>query len=340
MIVALGNLYYYPLKLYVLIGSYLYFRKLRVVGRNNIPSKGPLIFAINHQNALLDALLLSVISWRNPHFLTRADVFNNKYVDKFLRGLKMLPIYRIRDGFDSIKMNEAIFEAAKDILDRGGVVGIFPEGSHSLQYKIRSLKKGFARIAFRAESGADFNLGLKIVPIGIQYESHFYPEGRTLISFGEPISVADFKEEYEKDQNAGIDAIGKELRSRLKSLILHIDSKQDYDRVLKEFQEKRVYRYSLKAQLDTDQQLVDAIEHGTDIDEPPAKRNVILIFFEKIWRFIWKVVSAIPRWIVDLLVRKSTADAHFFGTLRFVYSIFLYPIIYLALFFLIRYLVF
>jgi len=340
MIVTLGNLYYYPLKLYVFLASYMYFRKLRVVGRENIPTRGPLIFAINHQNALLDALLLSVISWRNPHFLTRASVFNNKYVDKFLRGLKMLPIYRVRDGYDSIKRNEVIFDASKEILTKGGVVGIFPEGSHSLQYKIRPLKKGIARIAFMTEEAADFNLNLQIVPIGIQYESHFFTKGRTLISFGKPIKVADYKDVFLKNQNKAFDGILLELSERLKTLVVHIEEKEDYEEVMIAYTKNRIFKRNLKKQLDADQHLIDSIAERKSFSEKSDEKNIFLLVFEKIWWVLWQIFGFIPKSIIDLLVKKTTKDPHFYGTMRFTFTVFLYPVIFLALYFLIKYLVF
>jgi len=337
MTVALGNLYYFPLKLYVLLGSYLYFRKLRVVGRRNIPSRGPVIFAINHQNALLDALLISVISLRNPHFLTRADVFNNKFVDKFLRGLKMLPIYRIRDGYDSIKKNEATFDAATKILNNGGVVGIFPEGSHSLKYKVRPLKKGAARIAFMAEEEGSFALGTKILPIGIQYESHFLPEGRTLISFGEPISVSEYNEIYQKDKNVGIDTLTKDLHIQIKKLVVHIDN--DYDIVHEEYQRRRAYRTNLVEQLRADQKLVHAIESGEPFDEISNYGNLFALWSGRLWRFLWKILAFVPRKVVNRIVSRTVKDPHFNATMRFGYSIFLYPIFFLIIYFIVRSLV-
>ncbi len=334
MIVTLGNLYYYPLKLYVYLASYLYFRKLRVVGRKNIPAKGPLIYAINHQNALLDALLLSVVTRRNPHFLTRADVFNNKFIDKFLRGLKMLPIYRIRDGYDSIKRNEATFASANEILQNGGVVGIFPEGSHSLKYKVRPLKKGVARIAFMAEESSDFNLNSKVIPVGIQYESHFLPEGRTLISFGEPIEVTNYKDAYLQDKNRGIEQLITDLHKRMKSLVVNIEG-EDYETKYQRYQEKRVFKNNLVQQLKADRNLVSAIESGKSLNEVPEKGNLIVRSLGFIWRLLWKIIGFIPRKLMDLLVKKTTKDPHFYGTMRFGYSIFAYPIFYIILYFLI-----
>jgi 1-acyl-sn-glycerol-3-phosphate acyltransferase len=338
MIVTFGNLYYYPLKLYVFIASFFYFRKLRVTGRENIPWKGPLIFAINHQNALLDALLLSVISIRNPHFMTRADVFRSGFLNKFLRGLKMLPIYRIRDGFDSIKKNEATFEAANTILQNGGAVGIFPEGSHSLTHRIRPLKKGVARIAFMAEENAGFTLNTKVIPIGIQYESYFYPEGRTLISFGKPIAVSDFENIYLEDKNKGIDQLLSRITRDLKALIVNIES-TDYDNVLQSYKKQRIFRSNLVEQLKADQQLISAIECGTPFNLSRQKQNILSVTLRSAWDMLWKIIALIPRWIVDKLVSKTTKDPHFYGTMRFGYSIFLYPVFYLIVFYLIRTLV-
>jgi len=338
MTVTLGNLYYYPLKFYVFVASYFYFRKLRVVGRKNIPKKGPVIFAINHQNALLDALLLSVLTRRDPHFLTRADVFKNPFIDKFLRGLKMLPIYRIRDGYNSIKRNEETFADANKILQNGGVIGIFPEGSHSLHYKVRPLKKGVARIAFLAEENSGFKLNTKIIPIGIQYEAYFIPEGRTLITIGKPIEVSDFQNVYENDKNKGIDELISELHSRMKTLVINIEGK-NYDEVLEKFQLQRVFKNNLVEQLNADQKLVNALENGKVFADKDSRGNIIRRSIDWIWRLIWKILAFIPRALMNQLVAKTTKDPHFYGTMRFGYSIFAYPIFFIILYFLIRSLV-
>ena len=332
--------YYPPMKAYVIITCYLFFRKLRISGMKNVPPKGPVIFAINHQNALLDPLVIHSTAFRNPYFLTRGDIFKNKYVGQFLRGIKMLPIYRIRDGFDSIKMNEAIFETTKDILSQQGVVGIFPEGSHSLKYSIRSLKKGIARMAFGAEESADFNLNLKIVPVGIYYESHHSTKGRTFVSYGEPIQVADFKEAYTENQNKGIDELISKVRESIKPLTLNFDDKSNYDQNLITFKEKRIYKKDLKKQLRADQTLVDSIEKGTPFDVEPDRRNIVLSMLGYTWLILWRIVSFIPRSIVDLIIKKKVKDPHFYATMRYGYSIVIYPIVFLVLYFLIKYLVF
>jgi 1-acyl-sn-glycerol-3-phosphate acyltransferase len=334
----LKYIYYYPLKLYIVSANYLYFRKLRVTGLKNIPLKGPLIYAINHQNALLDPLVIHAATWRNPYFLTRGDVFKNKLVDDFLRSIKMLPIYRFRDGFDSIKMNETIFDAAKDILNNGGVVGIFPEGSHSLQYRMRPLKKGVTRIAFLAEKSADFQLNLKIIPIGIQYESHFFSKGRTLVNIGKPIKVADFREEYLANENRGIELLLGRIYDSIKALILHFSDEEAYERNLEIFRQKRIYKRSLVKQLEADQALVDSIEKGIDYTEKSDSKNIIGMILNGTWLLLWRTVSFIPKQCIELLIKKTVKDPHFFGTMRFTYTIFLYPLIFFIMFLLIRFL--
>lgn len=331
--------YYPPLKFYVIVTCFLFFRKLRMKGLKNIPRKSPVIFAANHQNALLDPLVIHATSFKQPYFLTRGDIFNNKFLDKFLRGIKMLPIYRIRDGYDSIKMNEAVFEAASDILLSGGAVGIFPEGSHSLKYQIRPVKKGLARIAFRAEEAADFNLNLKIVPVGIYYEKPLSTKGRTLTTYGEPIKVSDFEEVFRKNQNEGIEALMSKVKESIKPLMLHFDNKEKYEQNLKTFTEKRIYKRSINKQLDVDQALVNSIEKGMAFDIKPDKRS-IFFYLGHAWLILWGIVSFIPRAIVDLIIKKKVKDPHFYATMRYGYSIILYPIFFLILYFLIRYLVF
>ena len=309
------------------------------MGLENIPAKDPVIYAINHQNALLDALVVHSVSWRNPYFLTRADIFKNNIVEKFLRGIKMLPIYRIRDGFDSIKKNEASFEAAKDILMQGGVVGIFPEGSHSLKHRLRPLKKGIARIAFMAEDAAEFKLNVRIVPVGIQYESHFSPGGRTLVTYGKPISVADYQQTYQEDQNNAFKELLSEISDRIKSMILNIESK-DYDLVYEAYKNKRVYKTNLKKQLKSDQALIDSLETEKKFEDKSDKKNMLMRALGNTWYFLWQIVAFIPKSIVKRLVKKTTEDLHFIGTNRFAFSMVLYPLFFFFLYFLIRLLVF
>lgn len=333
-----SNFYYYPLKLYVVITCQLYFRKVRVVGLRNVPVKGPVIYAITHQNSLLDAYLSNGFSWRSPYYLTRADIFKNKIVDKIMRSIKTLPIYRVRDGDDSQKKNEQIFELTKGILSEGGVVAIFPEGSHSLTHKLRPLKKGIARMAFMADAAEDFNLNVQIIPIGINYESYFSSKSRTLVSFGKPIRVADYKQAYLMDQNKAFRELLSELSLQMKSLILHIESK-DYDQVYEAFKKQRVFKTNLRKQLKSDQELVHSIEHGKKFEDSSDKQHVIMQLRGNFLKRLRYVAGYIPKSIVNLLVKKLVKDKNYIGTMAFTYSMIVYPVFYTMLYYLILFMV-
>jgi 1-acyl-sn-glycerol-3-phosphate acyltransferase len=75
----------------VKIGLFFTLKKIEVHGTKNIPKKGAVLFVANHQNALLDAILIPTTNSRNIHFLTRASAFKNKLADKVLRSLNMVP---------------------------------------------------------------------------------------------------------------------------------------------------------------------------------------------------------------------------------------------------------
>ena len=69
-----------------------YFSRIKTVGLDNIPESGPLMFLPNHQNALLDALLIAVNCRRKPYFLTRSDVFTNALFRSLFSFFHMLPV--------------------------------------------------------------------------------------------------------------------------------------------------------------------------------------------------------------------------------------------------------
>ena len=76
----------------------VFYRKVIVLGRENINPDDPLIFAPNHQNALMDALAVLFTHKGQPVFLARADIFKRKTIAAILYFLKILPVYRIREG--------------------------------------------------------------------------------------------------------------------------------------------------------------------------------------------------------------------------------------------------
>ena len=209
----------------------VFYRKVIVLGNDNIRSDKHQIFAPNHQNALMDALAVLFTLKGQPVFLTRADIFKRKFIAKILYSLKMLPVYRIRDGFRSVTGNDEIFDKTIDVLkNRSGLI-ILPEGNHEGFRRLRQLKKGICRVAFQAEEASDFKLNIQIVPVGLEF-SHYtrYRQVLTVI-YGKPIEVSEFHEIYRKSPEIALNELRSRLSSELRKIIVHIESEEDYEAI-------------------------------------------------------------------------------------------------------------
>lgn len=208
--------------------NYLYYRNIHILNKHNIPSEGSVIFTPNHQNALMDALALLFNIKRQLVFVARADIFKKKSIASILYFLKILPVYRIRDGFDSLKNNKETFNKTADVLKAGNGLVILPEGNHAGSHSLRPLKKGFARIAFQTEQANNFDLNIQIVPVGINY-SNYHKMGENLIlNFGPSIKISDYKELYLNDQPKALNKIREDLSKGLSKVMIDIKSKEHY----------------------------------------------------------------------------------------------------------------
>ncbi|NMM50214.1 lysophospholipid acyltransferase family protein [Marinigracilibium pacificum] len=324
----LGNLLYYPLKLWVRIACSLYFSEFKVNGLDKIPSKGPIIFAANHQNALLDALILSVISKRSPHFLTRASVFKKGIINNVLRSLKMIPIYRFRDGIGNVRKNNDSFEEAYSVLEKNNVLGIFPEGNHDLKYRIRPLQKGIARIVFQTEERNQYQKNIKIVPIGIHYEDHFNSRSRVLIIIGDPISVQDHLTEYKENERNAYDSLLNKLSKALKKLVLHISPEEKYEDLKEQLDNIRVVKKDIQAQLDNDISNLGQINLNTQ-KSTAIHKDEKLILITQLKNVLYKLSGLLfflPRTIIKKQILSKVKDPHFYATAAFTSKIFIYPI--------------
>jgi len=220
---------YDVLKVHASLLHRLIHKNIKVIGLDNIPKNTPIIFAPNHENALMDAMAVLLSCRLQPTWLARADIFGNPMADKILHFLKISPVYRIRDGKDSLARNDEVFDLSIWVLKNKKSLALFPEAMHNFRRQTSAHKKAVPRIAFMAEESENFELGIQIIPVGLYY-SHYYNFNRELIvHFGKPIAVADFKQQYLDNRNAGMMALRAEIHRQLVPLTLNIESKQHYD---------------------------------------------------------------------------------------------------------------
>lgn len=203
-----------------------FYRKISIVGKENLPNNKPYILAPNHQNGFMDPIMVAAsIRWKQTFYLVRADIFKNKWASKALHAFNMMPVYRMRDGADSIEKNKEIFEKCHQILKGGNPLMIFPEGNHSNVKKLRPLKKGIARIAFGAEEAHNFDLDIQIVPVGVNYSNHTDVGATLQVAYGKPISILDYKESYLNDSAKTLVEVRQKLYKGISDLIINIQAK-------------------------------------------------------------------------------------------------------------------
>lgn len=208
----------------------LYYGRIKIKNAGNIPDNQPVILAPNHQNALMDAMVLVLHLKYQSIFLTRADIFKQPLIRRILFFLKMLPIYRIRDGRNSLSKNEEIFDTSVQILiNRRNPICLFPEGNHGEHKRLRPLVKGIFRIAFKAQEHSGNHPAVKIVPIGLDYEN-YYKFGQDLfVNIGKPIEVSEYWDDYLKEPALTTNRLKNDLSDRMKQLMIHIETDQYYD---------------------------------------------------------------------------------------------------------------
>jgi 1-acyl-sn-glycerol-3-phosphate acyltransferase len=209
----------------------VYYRKVHVNFKERIPVSEPVIITSNHQNALMDALALLCNIDKQLVFVARSDIFKNKSVARLLHFFKILPIFRIRDGYSSLKNNDLIFQKTIDVLRGHNALVIFPEGNHILQHALRPLKKGFARIAFNAEKEFDYSLNIKILPVGLHYSSYDKVKSDLIINIGHPISVSAYYDQYKKNQALAINQLTSDLSRQLKDLVVNNTGAEHYEMI-------------------------------------------------------------------------------------------------------------
>jgi len=211
--------------------NYVFYRKVIVLGRENINPDHHVIFAPNHQNALMDALAVLFTQKGQLIFLARADIFRKKIIASILYFLKILPVYRIRDGFGSLKGNDEIFLKTIDVLKNKNGLVILPEGDHAGFRRLRQLKKGICRVAFQSDEATGFKLKIKIIPVGLEYTNYSRFRQVLTVVYGKPIEVSDFYELYKVSPEKALNELRTKLYNEMKSNMVHIESEDDYEAI-------------------------------------------------------------------------------------------------------------
>jgi 1-acyl-sn-glycerol-3-phosphate acyltransferase len=322
----------------VLFSVNFYFNRWQVANYHNVPSTGPTIYASNHQNAFLDALAIIASNKRHPIFLTRADIFKSNKAAFWLRSINMIPIYRIRDGKESLAKNDAVIKECTNILiDGRQPLAIFPEGNHKMHRSLRPLKKGLGRIAFAAMEATNYELDLKIVPVGINYSRHSKMRGDLLVNFGPPISVKDYVDVYNSNPTQALLNLRDDVAKSIKPLILDISDDANYEAIEKIWAEEKVQKANMLEELENDQlkvkQYLDLAASGSLDTSPEQPKKVSKNWLKLILGapfFLYGFLNNLIAYLaLNQLIGKVVSDVHFKGSMKVAVIMVLVPIIYL-----------
>lgn len=209
----------------------IYYRRVIVLGRNHINPDHHHIFAPNHQNALMDALAVLFTQKGQLIFLARADIFKKKFIASLMYYFKILPVYRIRDGYSSLKENDEIFNKTIDVLRNKNGLVILPEGDHAGFRRLRQLKKGICRIAFQSEQASDYNLNIKIIPVGLEFTNYHRFRQVLTVVYGKPIEVSEYNDLYNNSPEKALNELRSRLTSEMMRIMVHIESEEDYEAI-------------------------------------------------------------------------------------------------------------
>jgi len=204
----------------------VYFRHIEVSGLENVPAESPVIFVLNHPNALVDPVFPLCLAPRRVSFLAKAPLFRMPVISYFVRALDSLPAYRHQDKGEDVSRNLETFVAARKLLARGGTIGIFPEGVSHDEPRLKTLKTGAARIALGAVSSGEV-LDLQIVPVGLYYTEKTTFRSSALLHFGAGLLVAPVT--LEPDGTPPRDAVHElsdRIEKALREVMLHTEQEE------------------------------------------------------------------------------------------------------------------
>lgn len=179
-----------------------------IEGRENIPKSGPVILAGTHRS-YLDPPHLGVTTWRIVHFMGKIELWKHRFAGWFLTQTATFPVRRGLRDRQSLRI-------ALEILDSGGVLGIFPEGARKDGPVVEDLHGGCVYLAQKANA--------PIVPVALWGTDHLmggdgkpHPFKKVRVKVGRPIRVPNEVTGY-KGRSAVLDEVRESLQEMYSEL--------------------------------------------------------------------------------------------------------------------------
>lgn len=165
--------------------------------------------------------------WQPVYFLANAGLFATRFTNWFFTTFYCIPVQRKGDKKGKFVDNRSSFEKCDQFLSNKGILYIAPEGGSYEGRQLERIKTGTARIALSAEARNNFNLGLKIIPIGLVYEDPTRFRSRLMINVGAPITITEYREAYQQETFEAAKQLTKVIETALSNLIINPFDKEE-----------------------------------------------------------------------------------------------------------------
>lgn len=243
----------------------VFFRHIESVGTERVPRDKPVIFVLNHPNALIDPAFVLCLAPRHASFLAKAPIFKMPVIGFMARALDALPVYRREDKGSDMSRNDASLHAAEDKLATGGAIAICPEGVSHNDPELKPLKAGTARIALTAAArGVD----VCIQPVGLYYTAKAAFRSSVLLYYNEPFHVQAVEMDADGDPpRAAVDALNAKIEQEMRAVMFEAQSLEAEnivtraERIFSSDEESAGEKITLAEELRRKQRFVTAYSH-------------------------------------------------------------------------------
>lgn len=149
-------------------------------------------------------MVSALIFPKATRIFVRGDVFGKSWANFLLRSLKLIPIYRARDGESrqNAISNNRSFDQLYEEFKKNRLVLIFPEADAKIEKRLRPLKKGMARMIIDMQSRDDGSMKVAVVPFGLNYTHFKRHRNELMLSFAKPVYLDDYIEEGGSERTA------------------------------------------------------------------------------------------------------------------------------------------
>jgi len=198
------------------VALHWFYGDIRISGKERIPTGVPLLIAANHQNALVDSLIVGWVMPRRIAMTAKATLTENPLIALLFKIVGVVPLRRVSDearkangASPDRSRNAEAFREILNLLEHRRAVLIFPEGKSHNEVGLEPLKTGLARLALQARDERSIK-GVTILPLGLIFEDKGVPGTAIGARVGEPIEM----DSWPSTDHVGLtEEIARRLRS-------------------------------------------------------------------------------------------------------------------------------